>query len=50
MSGTFAVPTTTTAIVTLPIFTEVEVPPVHRDAPQERAPPSASPRAPPLPV
>jgi hypothetical protein len=48
MSGTFAVPTATTALVTLPIFTEVAVPPVHRDAPQERAPPSTSPRAPPL--
>ena len=48
--GTFAVPTTTTAFETVPIFAAIQVPPLQRDAPHERAPPSASPRAPPLPI
>ncbi len=48
--GTFAVPATTTALMAVPIFTAVEIPPLQRDAPHERAPPSTSPRAPPLPV
>ncbi len=50
MPGTFAVPTTTTALVAVPVFTAVQAPPLQRDAPQERAPPSTSPRAPPLPI
>ena len=50
MPGTFAVPTTTTALAAVQIFTAVQVPPVHRDPPHERAPPSTSPRAPPLPI
>ena len=50
ISGTFAVPTTITALVTVPVFAAIQVPPLQRDAPHERAPPAASPRAPPLPV
>ena len=48
--GAFTVPTATTAFETVPIFAAIQVPPLQRDAPHERAPPSASPRAPPLPI
>ncbi len=48
--GAFTVPTTTKAFETVPIFAAIQVPPLQRDAPHERAPPSASPRAPPLPI
>lgn len=48
--GTFTVLSTTTAFEAVPIFAAIQAPPPQRDAPHERAPPSASPRAPPLPI
>ena len=50
MPGTFAVATTTTTLGTVPVLTAAQAPPLRREAPHERAPPSASPRAPPVPT
>ena len=50
MVGTLAVPTTTTGLAFSPTLGATEVPPLHRDPPHERAPPSTSARAPPLPI
>jgi hypothetical protein len=50
LADAFAVGATAAALATLPIVGSIQVRPLHRDPPHERAPPSNSSRAPPLPV
>ncbi len=50
VAGSYALPAGTTKIADRPVLVATADPPSQGDLPHERAPPSTSPRAPPLPI